>query len=183
MKTVISASRRTDIPAYYLQWFMDGIRKGQVEVKNPVYRKNSILVNLNPQEVGWIIFWSRNYKNFIKNHPFFSAYRLFFHFTIVSHHVLLEKSALPVNEALKQLESLATLYGSNRVIWRYDPIVVWSDQSGIHSNFSENEFSFLCNSIADLGIRSCYFSLRPLMQSIGVESKRNIRTGSLKNRK
>ncbi len=158
MKTVISASRRTDIPAYYLKWFMAGIKTGNLEVKNPLYRQKIIQVNLAPRDVGWIVFWSRNYAKFIKGHTFFSDYNLFFHFTIISHHPLLEKSALPVPDALIQMEQLVNFYGADRIIWRYDPIVLWSDQTGLHTNYNEQEFKFLCRSIYNLGVSRCYFS-------------------------
>lgn len=158
MKTVISASRRTDIPAYYLKWFMTGIRTGNLEVKNPLYRHKLTQVNLEPRNVGWIVFWSRNYAKFIKEHSFFADYNLFFHFTIISHHPLLEKTSLPVPDALSQMERLVTFYGADRIIWRYDPIVLWSDQTGLHTNFNEQEFEFLCRSISKIGVSRCYFS-------------------------
>jgi hypothetical protein len=158
LKTVISASRRTDIPAYYLNWFMAGIKAGRIEVKNPFYRHKSIIVNLNPTNVGWIVFWSRNYARFIEAQPFFEEYRLFFHFTIVSHHPLLEKTSVSVSDALSQMEKMVVSYGADLIIWRYDPIVIWADKNELHTNFNETEFEFLTKSISALGITKCYFS-------------------------
>ena len=137
---------------------MAGIKTGKLEVKNPLYRHKLIQVSLNPRDVGWIVFWSRNYAKFIKEHSHFADFNLFFHFTIISHHPLLENIALPVLKALSQMERLVTLYGADRIIWRYDPIVLWSDQAGLHTNFNEQEFEFLCRSISKLGVSRCYFS-------------------------
>ncbi len=158
MKTVISASRRTDIPAFYLSWFMDAIRVGEISVNNPLYRNTITRVELNPENVSWIVFWSRNYKNLIKNHSFFSDYQLFFHFTIISHHRVLEKYFLKQKIALKQIASLVKFYGPNRIIWRYDPIVIWKELNQIHTNYNSENYRYLCEHISGLGVHRCYFS-------------------------
>src|SRR5574341_302544 len=80
---IISASRRTDIPAFYSDWFLNRLQEGFVEVLHP-YTKKWSAVSLRPADVGAIVFWSKNYapllpkldrvENTTKN--------LFFHFTI-----------------------------------------------------------------------------------------------------
>ncbi len=159
MKTVISASRRTDIPAFYLPWFMKAIRNGEVTIRNPVYRNLSIRVNLHPEKVAWIVFWSRNYASFLKNHSLFSDYELFFHFTIISHHPVLEKHNLQQRQTVKQMESLVKIYGPDRITWRYDPIVIWRDADQIHTNYKSENFKDLCEQFSRLGIKRCYFSI------------------------
>ncbi len=158
MKSVISASRRTDIPAIYLDWFMDAIKNKSVQIQNPLYKKNFIQVDLSPSSVEWIVFWSRNYDKFLKNVHFFDDYKLFFHFTILSHHPVLEKTSLPISKALPQLEKLVSIFGPDRIIWRYDPIVIWNDSGSIQSNYNQNEFTYLCKKLISFGISKCYFS-------------------------
>ncbi len=158
MKTVISASRRTDIPAFYLDWFIDRINQGFVEVRNPFYPQNKKRVSLTPDQVEWIVFWSRNYSHFLKKHQFFEAYQLFFHFTIVSPSIL-EKSPMPIARQLNQLEQLVNIYGAQRIIWRYDPLVFWRQGSNLNTNFSEKEFELLAKTITSLGIKSCTISV------------------------
>jgi hypothetical protein len=158
MKTVISASRRTDIPAFYLEWLMKAIRTGYVDVQNPLFKKQKSRVDLMPGQVEWIVFWSRNYGKFLQHSQFFTPYRLFFHFTILSHHPLLERTGLPLKRALQQMEQLVVRYGADHIIWRYDPIVVWQEASRIESNFNTAEFEYLCAELTRMGIRSCYFS-------------------------
>ncbi len=158
MKTVISASRRTDIPAFYLKWFMDVISRGTVSIQNPLYKQNSYSIDLSPTSVEWIVFWSRNYKSFLKNYSFFNDYNLFFHFTILSHNHQLEKSCVPVNDSLKQIEKISSLFGSDRIIWRYDPIVTWYDGDKLQSNFDAKEFQFICKEMNSIGVSGCYFS-------------------------
>lgn len=158
MKTVISASRRTDIPAFYLDWFIDRINQGVVEVRNPFYPQNTKRVSLTPDQVEWIVFWSRNYGHFLKKRQSFEAYQLFFHFTIVSPSIL-EKSPMPIARQLNQLEQLVNIYGAQRIIWRYDPLVFWRQGSNLNTNFSEKEFEFLAKTITGFGIKSCTISV------------------------
>lgn len=157
MKSVISASRRTDIPAFYLNWFMNAIKAGEVEVVNPFYRKNSRIVKLDPDHVQWIVFWSRNYAHFLRQKDFFESYNLFFHFTILPKSNL-EKSGILLEKALNQVKQLAENYGPDRIIWRYDPIVYWIDNKKIQSNHDLKNFENLCRSISSFGIQRCYFS-------------------------
>ncbi len=158
MKTIISASRRTDIPAFYLPWFIDAIRAGFVEIANPLYPQQIRKVDLTPQSVGWIVFWSRNYAHFLKEHTFFSEYQLFFHFTILPQSKL-EKTAIPLKTALKQMERLSALFGPERIIWRYDPLVFWIESGQSKSNYEPTQFSSLCAAMAANGIRRCYTSI------------------------
>lgn len=157
MKTVISASRRTDIPAFYLDWFLKAIQNGSLEVRNPFYRKSYQTVKLSADYVRWIVFWSRNYAKFIKHRSFFQEYQLFFHFTILPQSIL-ERSALTLKQALSQLELLSHYYGSDHIIWRYDPMVHWSENNKILSNHDLNNFKILCKNIGSLEIKKCYTS-------------------------
>jgi len=57
---IISASRRTDIPAFYSKWFMNRVREGWCHVPNPFNKKQITLVSLRPEEVEAVVFWTRN---------------------------------------------------------------------------------------------------------------------------
>ena len=65
MKIVISASRRTDIPAFYMDWFMQQIEQGCFEVINP-YNRKATVVTATPDNVHTIVFWSKNFGPFIE---------------------------------------------------------------------------------------------------------------------
>jgi hypothetical protein len=164
MKTVISASRRTDIPAFYLEWFINAIKAGYVDVINPIFKKQTYRVDLMPDQVEWIVFWSRNYGKYIERSQFFTPYRLFFHFTILSYHPLLEKVELGTIKALQQMEQLVKLYGADHIIWRYDPIVAWRDGAEIITNFNAAEYEYLCIELSRMEISRCYFSFVSLYQ-------------------
>ena len=116
---------------------MTAIKEGKLNIQNPFYKKNYITINLSPQYVGWIVFWSRNYSVFLRHHDFFQDYQLFFHFTVLSHHHILEKNYLSLKEALIQVEKLVKIYGPERIIWRYDPIVIWYNHKKNETNFNK----------------------------------------------
>jgi len=158
MKTVISASRRTDIPAFYLDWFMKTIKNRIIQIQNPLYKKNYTYLDLSPSSVEWIVFWSRNYDKFLKNVRFFDDFNLFFHFTILSHQPKLEKTAIPISKALLQAEKIVSIFGSDKIIWRYDPIVFWNEFNSIQTNYNQKEFVYLCEKMHSFGISKCYFS-------------------------
>ena len=158
MKTVISASRRTDIPAFYLDWFINAIKNKSIQIQNPLYKKYFKRVDLSPSFVEWIIFWSRNYDKFLKNVHFFDEYNLFFHFTILSHNFMLEKTSIPISRALIQIEELVSKFGADRIIWRYDPIIFWNESGSVKSNYNQKEFLYLCEKMQSFGISKCYFS-------------------------
>lgn len=172
MKSVISASRRSDIPAFHLKWFIDHVQKGYVNVPNPFNRKQVKRVSLSPQEVAWIVFWSRNFEVFLKNDRYFEPYDLFFHFTINPQNALLEPDMIAPAEAFKQLEKLASLFGSERIIWRYDPITFYRNGGEILSNHDINIFKQFVKRAASLGIKRCYFSFVFIYPKIVRRSRR-----------
>ena len=57
---IISASRRTDIPTYYSEWFFNRIREGFVYVRNPMNIHQISKISLLPEVVDGIVFWTKN---------------------------------------------------------------------------------------------------------------------------
>ena len=167
-KSVISASRRTDIPAYYLDWFIDKVKETYVNVENPFNLNQVSRVSLLPDDVEWIVFWSRDYSKFLKKSDFFSDYNLYFHFTINYESPLLSPRA-PVlkNEAFKQAEALCKAYGPEHVMWRFDPIFFYNNTS----NYSYNDFKAMCGSLSSAGIFSCTTSFASPYKKIDLRIK------------
>ena len=159
MKNIISASRRTDIPAFYLNWFLNHLHKNEIEVQNPFNRKQVKRVSLSPRDVAWIVFWSRNYSVFLKNYQEFELYRLFFHFTINPANPILEPDMISPPEAFSQLEKLVHLYGPESVIWRYDPVVFYQHNGEIKTNHDIQIFRRFVRDASLLGLRRCYTSI------------------------
>ncbi|MBL7195302.1 MAG: DUF1848 family protein, partial [Desulfobacterales bacterium] len=108
-KIVISASRRTDIPAFYMRWFMEQIQNKYFEVINP-YNRHVSVTPARPDMVHTIVFWSKNFGPFIEGKfgekLLKMGFNLFFNFTINSDSPILEPNVPPLKERLKQLEYL-----------------------------------------------------------------------------
>ena len=123
---IISASRRTDIPAFYAPWFMNRIREGYVMVPNPFNSKQIKQVGLTPQDVDALVFWTRNPE------PLFHGldelerrgYPYYFLFTITGLGGILEKNVLPTDKAVNVFKRLSKRLDPKRVVWRFDPIII-----------------------------------------------------------
>ena len=66
MKKIISVSRRTDIPAFYMKWFMERIEKGFFETINP-YNRVKKIIDVSRNNIHSIVFWSKNFRPFIES--------------------------------------------------------------------------------------------------------------------
>ena len=131
---IISASRRTDIPAFYAQWFINRIRAGHCTVPNPFNRKQVSHISLRPEDVGIIVFWTRNPQPLI---PYLKeldqlGYRYYFQYTVMNNPRLIDAMTPLLSSSLKIFKKLSDLIGPEKVIWRYDPIVI--------SNITDIEF-------------------------------------------
>lgn len=121
---IISASRRTDIPAFYSEWFMNRIRAGYCAVPNPFNRNQISFVSLKPEDVEVIVFWTRNPRplmSYLKELDRM-GYCYYFQYTVMDNPRAIDPKTPPLKKALKTFRDLADQIGSEKVIWRYDPI-------------------------------------------------------------
>ena len=119
---IISASRRTDIPAFYSEWFMDKIRAGHVFCRNPMNRKQVSKVSLSPDVVDCIVFWTKDPQNVIKYLNELKNYNYYFQITITSYDKSIESNVPFKRDIVKTVKRLSDLIGPEKIIWRYDPI-------------------------------------------------------------
>lgn len=122
---IISASRRTDLPAFYAEWFMNRIRAGYCAVPNPFNRGQVSTVSLKPEDVDVIVFWTRNPRPLF---PHFSeldqrGYRYYVQYTLMNNPCLMDRKSPPAETAIRTFQQLSDRIGSKKVIWRYDPLV------------------------------------------------------------
>jgi len=160
IKIVISASRRTDIPAFYMHWMMEQIEKGVFEVINPYNRRVSH-VPATPDKVHTIVFWSKNFGPFIRE-GFGKllqkeGYHLFFNFTINSNSPFLEPNLPPLEERLEQLDYLCNRFDSKTVNWRFDPLCFYKIKNErTYDNL--HDFPYIAERAARSGIQRCITS-------------------------
>lgn len=157
---VISASRRTDIPAFYMDWFMEQIKKGVFEVSNP-YNRRKVIVPATPDKIHTIVFWSKNFAPFIKGgfgeKLLRMGFNLFFNFTINSDIPLLEPRVPSLKQRLVQLRDLSRKYDPRNINWRFDPICFFEfKQNAIKDNL--HDFSRIATWASQCGVTRCITS-------------------------
>ena len=159
-KIIISASRRTDIPAFYMPWFMRQIQRGFFEVTNPFNQRVSN-VPAAPDKVHTIVFWSKNYGPFLDGNYgerlVNKGYYLFFNFTINSDCIDLEPKVPPLSKRLDQLEHLGRRFGSDTVFWRFDPLCFFKIGKRPQRD-NLDDFSRIAAKAAECGIKRCITS-------------------------
>lgn len=134
---IISASRRTDIPAFFIEWFLKRIDEGFLLVRNPMNIHQISRINLSPKVVDCIVFWSKNPVKMINKLDLLKQYSYYFQFTITGYGQRLEPNVPSSQEAINTFIVLSNLIGKERLIWRYDPIIL-TDK--LDSNFHACNF-------------------------------------------
>ncbi len=143
---IISASRRTDIPAFYARWFMNRIREGSCVVTNPFNSAQRSSVDLTPDAVDAIVFWSKNPAPLLPHLGKLDdmGYRYYFQLTICSYPPDIEQYLPPLSERLATAVELARRIGPRRVIWRYDPIIM---ANRTDAQFHRREFASITSAL------------------------------------
>ena len=122
---IISASRRTDIPAYYSDWFCNRIREGYVDVRNPMNFHQVSRIVLSPEVVDGIVFWTKNPLPLMPRLDELRNYPFYFQFTLTPYGKDIEPGVPSKNDViLPAFRELSQRIGPERVIWRYDPILL-----------------------------------------------------------
>ncbi len=121
---IISASRRTDIPAFYSRWLMSRLRAGNCLVPNPFNRNQISRVSLEPSDVDVIVFWTRNPRPLMAHLAELDdrGYRYYFLQTLMANPRRIDPGSPSVEAAIETFRDLSERIGPERVIWRYDPI-------------------------------------------------------------
>jgi len=131
---IISASRRTDIPRFYSEWFMNRIRAGWCEVPNPLNYNQLSYVSLKTEDVDAIVFWSKNPAPMLVHLDELDGrgFRYYFQFSLNNYPRVLEPHVASLEQRIHTFRKIANRLGPRSVVWRYDPIIV--------SNRTEPEF-------------------------------------------
>ena len=165
---IISASRRTDIPAFYTRWFLGRIREGYGEWINPfggqVYR-----VSLRPEDCLGIVFWTRYPVPLLPHLRSLAGegYRFYFQFTLNDYSSPLETHNPRPDRALDAFRRLADQISPGLVFWRYDPIIL---SEGTPRSYHLKKFEELTRALEGWTAR-CYFSF----VSLYGKTQRNLR--------
>ncbi|WP_051327744.1 DUF1848 domain-containing protein [Desulfatirhabdium butyrativorans] len=170
--TILSASRRTDIPAFYMDWFMDRIGMGFFERVHP-YNQKVARIPCNPQDVHSIVFWSKNFGPFIEGgfdrRLSDAGYRMFFQFTLNPEHSLLEPNVPPLRQRIDQMAYLIRTFGAKSVVWRFDPVCIGIGPQG-QPFCTSDRFAEMAAGMAGIGVQTCTFSFLDMYAKVARRS-------------
>lgn len=152
---IVSASRRTDIPAFHSDWFMNRIRSGSVLVRSPFNRRLS-RVSLRPEDVCAIVFWTKDAAPLLPHLDELvrRGYCFTFLYTVNNYPRFLEPRVPDRSHTLRVLDEIAGRFSSSVLRWRYDTIVL-TGRTG--RRWHLRNFRSLCESMAPYS-RECIFS-------------------------
>lgn len=144
---ILSASRRTDIPCYYGDWFMNRVRAGYACVRNPMNSHQVSRVPLGGEVVDCIVFWSKDPAPFIRHLPELDrrGYHYYFQFTVTPYGRDIEKNLRDKERIMDTFCELSARIGSDRLVWRYDPVIVTCDMT---PEWHEEQFARMCERLA-----------------------------------
>ena len=154
MKRIISVSRRTDIPAFYGDWFMGRIEEGFAGVVNPFGGQRHV-VSLKPEDVVCFVFWSKSFTPFLDKLKVLdkSGYKFYFNYTITGLPGIFE-SNVDKESAIETLKKLSTSYSPRHINWRFDPVII---SSICDRDYWLRAFADLAGQLEGY-VERCYFS-------------------------
>lgn len=121
---ILSVSRRTDIPNYYSDWFFNRIKERFVYVRNPMNPHQVSRIDISPEVVDGIVFWTKNPQPMLERLDELRAYHYYFQFTLTGYGNDMERHVPHKKETMLPIfRELSQKIGKSRVIWRYDPIL------------------------------------------------------------
>lgn len=168
---IISCSRRTDIPAFLMDWVLDKIQVGYVDVVNPFNRKQVSRISLDNKDVKCWVWWSKNFENWIKTYEkspkIFKSYKgHYFQFTINSSSELEQNITISLEERFSQLEWLINEFGLNAISFRFDPIILYKskEEKTIKSNL--DKFEYIIENVSTLGLKEMIFSFATIYPKV-----------------
>lgn len=169
---IISASRRTDIPSYYSEWFFNRIKEGYAYVRNPMNPHRISEISLSPDVVDGIVFWTKNPTPMLNQLDKLRDYTYYVQFTLTPYDNDVEKNLPSKNEIMiPTFQKLSSLIGKERVVWRYDPILL-SDKYTVQ--YHMKCFREFCDQLADytekctISFLDLYKNMQYSMKSLGI---------------
>ena len=127
---IISASRSTDIPAFYADWFIDRLQQGYVKWKNPF---NGAPIYVSFQQTRLLVFWSKNPKPMLKHLKYLDEHNLNYYFLYTLNDYEqegIERGVPKLADRIETFQKLASEIGKEKVIWRFDPLIL-TDTLGV----------------------------------------------------
>ncbi|SHO48609.1 DUF1848 domain-containing protein [Anaerocolumna xylanovorans] len=179
---ILSASRRTDIPNYYSEWFLNRIKEGYLYVRNPMNQHQVSKIDISPEVVDCIVFWTKNPESMLDKLEQLKGYKYYFQFTLTGYGKDIEPYLPHKREKMIPVfQQLSAKIGKEKVIWRYDPIIITDKYSEDYHIKAFNEIASALNGYCGRVVISfvdLYAKIKKSMNEIGT---RDINTADILN--
>lgn len=168
---IISASRRTDIPAFYSGWFVNRLREGYVLVPNPYDSRMLSRVKLTPDVVDCLVFWTKNPHPMLDKLDALRGYPYYFQYTLNPYGKEIETNLPPLEKRIETFKRLSDKIGKEKVIWRYDPVFTSAEYN---VGFHREAFARIAHALRDhtekctLGFIDPYPHIRKTIEAHGI---------------
>lgn len=126
---IVSASRSTDIPAFYADWFFHRLKVGYSAWTNPF---NGVKSYVSYEKTRFIVFWSKNPRPLLQHLEYLKERNIgcYIQYTLNDYEKEgLERGVLKLSERIDAFKLLVDKLGKGRVIWRFDPLLLTDDIS------------------------------------------------------
>lgn len=169
---ILSASRRTDIPCYYSEWFMNRLSEGYVLTKNPMNPSQVRRITLSPEEIDCIVFWTKDPQNMLHRLPQLDdmGYHYYFQFTLNPYGRDIERNLRDKKEILQTFRQLSDRLGKERILWRYDPILI---NDAYSLDYHIKNYKMLCKELQGY-TDICTISFVDIYQKLNKKVKENV---------
>jgi hypothetical protein len=168
---ILSASRRSDLPGYYSEWFFNRLKEGYALYRNPMNHAQVCRVDLSVGNIDGIVFWTKDPDPMMGQLEQLDrmGYSYYFQFTLTPYGLPFTGSETRVDsmqdreqglehygkeiepylrdkrDILTTFRQLSNRLGRNRVLWRYDPIIL---NASFTMDYHKNQFAYLCQELA-----------------------------------
>jgi len=177
---IVSASRRTDIPAFYSEWLENRLTEEYVLVRNPFNPRLVSRISLRPPDLEFIVFWTKNPKPILPRLKTVDMLSVpyYFLFTVTAYGKPLERNIPSLEETIDTFRCLSRTIGPQRTIWRYDPIIFTRETDSL---YHRERFGYLCSRLENFTKR-CIVSFLDMYKKCRKNLKAlDIRTPSVEN--
>ena len=162
---ILSASRSTDIPAFYAEWFLRRLQEGWCGWINPF---NQQKYRVSFDQTRMIVFWSKNPEQMLRQLNQVEGLgfkQYYFQFTLNDYVIEeLEPKVPPVEERIDTFRRLVDRIGKERVIWRFDPLLL-TDKISVE---------VLLNRIGNIGMQLKGYTEKLVFSFIDISSYRKV---------
>ena len=160
---IINVGGRTDIVNYYTPWLLNRLEEGYVYSRNPFARENVYKLSLKSEDVDCLLFCSKNYKPILKHiGDIDEKYNILCNYTITAYGKDIEPKVPPINQSIKTLKRLSDIVSVNKILWRYDPILL-TEKYTVEKHLET--FEYMAEKISPLVYR-CIFSFVDMYKKV-----------------